>query len=83
MCMSAAKSLHIRPTLLTIRLRLGMVIYRPHSFHLPCALRPSLSHVQTMTRLLLQDPKGYQGGQWESFADVMAIYHKKDSVRAH
>ena len=29
----------------------------------------------------LQDPEGFQGGVWNSFADVMAIYHKKHSVR--
>lgn len=28
-----------------------------------------------------QDPEGFQGGVWNSFADVMAIYHKKHSVR--
>jgi hypothetical protein len=32
--------------------------------------------------LLLQDQKGYQGGMWNSFDDVMAIYCKEHSVRA-
>ena len=34
-----------------------------------------------MPVLLLQDQKGYQGGMWNSFDDVMEIYCKKHSVR--
>ena len=38
--------------------------------------------MQTPAVRAMQDPDGYMGGVWKSFADVMAIYRNKGpSVR--